>query len=229
MTTPACTTPSSSCIAARTGRVAVIIASGEILDGQQPPGVVGGISTANLLREAREDEDIAAVVLRVDSPGGSVYWRPSRSIARWPPSRPPASRSSSPWATWPLPAATTWPRRPNEIFASPTTITGSIGIYAALPTFDRTLGKVGVTVDGVGTTALSGKLRVDRPLDPVLRDYVQLSISSAATSSSSGMWPRARQDDPRAGEDAGVGVACGSAARPGPAAWSIRWAASTMR
>jgi protease-4 len=64
----------------------------------------------------------------------------------------------------------------DEIFASATTITGSIGIYAAIPTLDRTLGKVGVAVDGVGTTALSGKLRVDRPLDPVLRDYVQLQV-----------------------------------------------------
>ena len=64
----------------------------------------------------------------------------------------------------------------DEIFASPMTITGSIGIYAVIPTLDRTLGKVGVTVDGVGTTALSGKMRVDRPLDPVLRDYVQLSV-----------------------------------------------------
>jgi protease-4 len=64
----------------------------------------------------------------------------------------------------------------DEIFASANTLTGSIGIYAAVPTVDRTLDKVGVTVDGVGTTALSGKLRIDRPLDPVLRDYLQLNI-----------------------------------------------------
>jgi protease-4 len=64
----------------------------------------------------------------------------------------------------------------DRIFASPMTITGSIGIYAALPTLDRTLAKVGVTVDGVGTTALSGKMRLDRPMDPALRDYVQLTI-----------------------------------------------------
>ena len=64
----------------------------------------------------------------------------------------------------------------DEIFASATTITGSIGIYSVLPTLDRTLGKFGVTVDGVGTTALSGKLRLDRPLDPLLKDYLQLNI-----------------------------------------------------
>ena len=51
----------------------VVVASGEILDGEQPPGVIGGITTADLLREARDDDDIAAVVLRIDSPGGSVF------------------------------------------------------------------------------------------------------------------------------------------------------------
>ncbi len=100
----------------------------------------------------------------------------SRSIAKWLPSRLPASRSSCRWATWPPPAATTSPRRRTRSSPAPTTITGSIGIYAAVPTLDRTLDKVGVTVDGVGTTALSGKLRIDRPLDPALRDYVQLTI-----------------------------------------------------
>src|SRR5690606_7764935 len=64
----------------------------------------------------------------------------------------------------------------NRIFASGNTITGSIGVYAAIPTIDRTLDKVGIGVDGVGTTALSGKMRLDRPMDPRLRDYAQLSV-----------------------------------------------------
>jgi protease IV len=64
----------------------------------------------------------------------------------------------------------------DKIFASPNTITGSIGIFAVIPTIDRTLGKAGVTVDGVGTTSLSGKLRIDRPLDPALRDYIQITL-----------------------------------------------------
>ncbi len=65
----------------------------------------------------------------------------------------------------------------NRIFASANTLTGSIGAFATLPTLDRTLGKVGVTVDGVGTTALSGKMRLDRLMDPALADYVQLSVN----------------------------------------------------
>jgi protease IV len=157
------------------GRVAVIIASGEILDGQQPPGVVGGINTANLLREAKEDEDIAAVVLRIDSPGGSVYASEQiyREVAAIKAAGKPIVISMGDLAA----SGGYYVAAPaDEIFASATTLTGSIGIYAALPTFDRTLEKVGVSVDGVGTTALSGKLRVDRPLDPVLRDYMQINI-----------------------------------------------------
>jgi protease-4 len=157
------------------GRVAVIIASGEIRDGRQPPGAVGGVSTARLLRDARHDEDIAAVVLRVDSPGGSalasekIYREVAAIRAAGKPvvvSMGDVAASGGYYVAAPA----------NEIVASATTITGSIGIFAAVPTFDRTLAKVGVTLDGVGTTALSGKLRVDRPLDPALRDYLQLSI-----------------------------------------------------
>src|SRR5690606_24814785 len=54
------------------GSIGVVVASGTVLDGDQPPGTIGGVSTARLLREAREDENIAAVVLRIDSPGGSA-------------------------------------------------------------------------------------------------------------------------------------------------------------
>jgi len=157
------------------GRVGVVIASGEILDGQQPSGTVGGVSTAELLREARDDDDIAAVVLRVDSPGGSAFASEQiyREVAAIKAAGKPVVVSMGDVAA----SGGYYVAAPaDEIFASPMTITGSIGIYAVIPTLDRTLGKVGVTVDGVGTTALSGKMRVDRPLDPVLRDYVQLSV-----------------------------------------------------
>jgi len=157
------------------GRVGVIIASGEILDGQQPPGVVGGINTADLLREARDDDDISAVVLRIDGRGGSVFASEQiyREVAAIKAAGKPIVVSMGDMAA----SGGYYVAAPaDEIFASANTLTGSIGIYAAVPTVDRTLGKVGVTVDGVGTTALSGKLRLDRPLDPVLRDYLQLNI-----------------------------------------------------
>ncbi|MEO6184725.1 MAG: signal peptide peptidase SppA [Steroidobacteraceae bacterium] len=156
-------------------RVAVVIASGEIMDGDQPPGTVGGLTTAALLRDARDDEDIAAVVLRVNSPGGSVLASEQiyREVAAIRAAGKPVVVSMGDLAA----SGGYYVAAPaNEIIASAATITGSIGIFAAVPTIDRTLGKLGVSVDGVGTTALSGKLRVDRPLDPALRDYVQLSI-----------------------------------------------------
>jgi len=159
----------------RDGRVGVVIASGEMLDGQQPPGTIGGLSTAAMLREARDDDGIAAVVLRVDSPGGSAFASEQiyREVAAIKAAGKPVVVSMGDVAA----SGGYYIAAPaDEIFASPMTITGSIGIYAAIPTVDRTLGKVGVSVDGVGTTALSGKLRVDRPLDPVMRDYVQLQV-----------------------------------------------------
>jgi protease IV len=157
------------------GRVGVVIASGEILDGDQPPGTVGGLTASQLLRDARKNEDIAAVVLRVDSPGGSVQASEEiyREVAALKAEGKPVVISMGDLAA----SGGYYIAAPADtIIASPMTITGSIGIYAALPTLDRTLGKIGVTVDGVGTTALSGKMRLDRPMDPALRDYVQLSI-----------------------------------------------------
>jgi protease-4 len=157
------------------GRVGVVVASGEILDGDQPPGTVGGFTASQLLRDARKNEDIAAVVLRVDSPGGSVQASEEiyREVAALKAEGKPVVISMGDLAA----SGGYYIAAPaDRIFASPMTITGSIGIYAALPTLDRTLGKIGVTVDGVGTTALSGKLRLDRPMDPALRDYIQLSI-----------------------------------------------------
>lgn len=156
-------------------RVGVVIASGEMLDGSQPPGTIGGLSTAEMLREVRENDDIAAVVLRIDTPGGSalaseqIYREVVAIKAAGKPvvvSMGDVAASGGYYIASPA----------DEIFASPMTITGSIGIYAAVPTLDRTLAKAGVTVDGVGTTAMSGKLRVDRPMDPALRDYVQLTV-----------------------------------------------------
>lgn len=157
------------------GRIGVVEASGEILDGDQPPGTVGGLTASELLRDARKNEDIAAVVLRVDSPGGSVLASEQiyREVVALKEMGKPVVISMGDLAA----SGGYYIAAPaDRIIASPMTITGSIGIYAAVPTVDRTLGRIGVTVDGVGTTALSGKLRLDRPLDPVLRDYVQLSI-----------------------------------------------------
>jgi len=144
-------------------KIGVIIASGEILDGTQPPGTVGGETAAMLIREARKDDDVKAIVLRVDSPGGSVFaseqiYREVRAAQV--DGKPVVVSMGDLAASGGYYIASS----ADEIWAHPATITGSIGIFGAIPTFQNTLKKIGVNVDGVGTTKLSGQLRIDRPL-----------------------------------------------------------------
>jgi protease-4 len=156
--------------------VGVIVAAGEILDGEQPPGTIGGDSTARLIRQARLDSDIRALVLRVDSPGGSVMASEEiyRELKALHATGKPLVVSMSGYAA----SGGYYISAPaDEIWASPATITGSIGIFAIIPTVDRTLGKVGVSVDGIGTTALSGQLRIDRPLGAEARALLQSQIN----------------------------------------------------
>jgi protease-4 len=157
-------------------RVGVIVAAGEILDGDQPPGTIGGDSTAKLIRQARLDSDIKALVLRVDSPGGSVLASEEiyRELKALRATGKPVVVSMSGYAA----SGGYYISAPaDEIWASPATLTGSIGIFAIIPTVDRTLGKVGVSVDGVGTTPLSGQLRIDRPLGAEARALLQSQIN----------------------------------------------------
>ena len=159
-------------------KIGVVVAAGEILDGKQPPGAIGGDSTSEILRDARHDDDIKAIVLRVDSPGGSVFASEQiyREIKALRAEGKPVIVSMGTLAAsggYYISAGA------DEIWASPTTITGSIGVIAAIPTFQRTLQKVGARVDGVGTTPLSGDFRLDRPLGPVARDVLQAGVEHA--------------------------------------------------
>ncbi len=159
-------------------RVGVIVAAGDILDGPQPPGTIGGDSTAEIIRNARFDDDVKALVLRVDSPGGSMFaseqiYRELKALREA--GKPVVVSMSSVAASGGYYIAS----GADEIWASPTTITGSIGVFAAIPTFQGTLGKLGVNVDGVGTTPLSGDFRLDRELGPAARDILQSGVEHA--------------------------------------------------
>jgi protease IV len=157
-------------------RSGVIVAQGDILEGDQPPGTVGADSISRLIRQARLDPDVRAVVLRVDSPGGSVLASEQiyRELLALRAAGKPLIVSMSGYAA----SGAYYISAPaDEIWASPATLTGSIGIFVVIPTFDRTLGKIGVSVDGVGTTALSGELRLDRPLGAEVRAFVQSQIA----------------------------------------------------
>ena len=159
-------------------KVGIVVASGEILDGHQPSGTIGGDSTSDLLRQARFDTSVKAVVLRVDSPGGSEFASEKilREVQGLRNAGKPVVVSMSTYAAsggYYISAAA------NQIFASPTTLTGSIGVFSYIPTFEHTLEKLGVSVDGIGTTPLAGQLRLDRPLSPAIKQILQAGVDHA--------------------------------------------------
>lgn len=160
------------------GEVAIVVARGMILPGNRPPGSIGGDSTAALVRQARQDPEVKALVLRVDSGGGSALASEviRRELEAFRDEGKPVVVSMGSVAAsggyWIATAS-------DEIWASPTTLTGSIGIYGMLPTYQKPLARyLGTRVDGVGTTWLSGAYRLDRPLDPDLAMAMQRMIES---------------------------------------------------
>ncbi len=158
--------------------VGVIVASGEIMDGHRLPGMVGGDTLAGLLRDARMDDDIAAIVLRIDSPGGSMMASEvirREVVALRDAGKPVVASMGTVAASGGYYIA----MDADRIFASPSTITGSIGVFALVPTFQRTLEKIGVTSDGFGTTRLAGQAQLDRDLGPDVKQLLQSSIEHA--------------------------------------------------
>lgn len=162
--------PASS---ARTGgpepKVAVIVAQGIILEGTQPAGRIGGASLSAMIHKAWKDETTRAIVLRIDSPGGSAFAsdaiRRELELARRA-GKPVVVSMGSVAASggyWIASGA-------DEIWASPTTITGSIGIFSAFPTFERSLQALGVSNDGVGTTRLADAFNPNRPMNSLMAD-----------------------------------------------------------
>jgi protease IV len=155
--------------------VAIVVASGEIRDGTQPPGAIGGDSTGEVLRRIHTDESVKAVVLRVDSPGGSAFASEiiRDEIEALRESGIPVVASMSSVAAsggyWISMAA-------DRIYASPATITGSIGIFGMFPTFQRSLDTLGVSTDGVGSSKWAGQLRFDRAMSDEARELVQVMI-----------------------------------------------------
>ncbi len=157
--------------------VGVVVARGMILGGSQPPGKIGSDSTSALIRQARQDDNVKAIVLRVDSGGGSAFAseiiRRECQLAKEQ-GKPVVISMGSVAASggyWISMAS-------DEIWAHPTTITGSIGIFGMFPTYQKPLAKyLGMRVDGVGTTSLAGAFRPDRELDPEIGKIIQSIIN----------------------------------------------------
>ncbi|MEF2506764.1 signal peptide peptidase SppA [Vibrio mimicus] len=154
--------------------IAVVVASGAIMDGSQPRGTVGGDTVAGLLREARNDSNVKAVVLRVDSPGGSAFASEviRNEIEALKAAGKPVVVSMSSLAAsggyWISMSA-------DKIVAQPTTLTGSIGIFSVITTFEKGLNNLGIYTDGVGTTPFSGQ-GVTTGLTQGAKDAIQLGI-----------------------------------------------------
>ena len=158
-------------------QIGIVVVEGTILDGEQPVGAAGGETVARHLRDARMDDDIKAVVLRVNSPGGSSFAseRISNEIELLKAAGKPVVVSMGSYAA----SGGYWvSAKADEIFALPSTITGSIGIYAVLPTFSKTLEKIGVRVDGIGTTPLSSGLNLGLPMSDPVRELLSQSVNN---------------------------------------------------
>ncbi|EAA8809346.1 signal peptide peptidase SppA [Salmonella enterica subsp. enterica serovar Agama] len=156
------------------GTIAVIFANGAIMDGEETPGNVGGDTTASQIRDARLDPKVKAIVLRVNSPGGSVnaseVIRAELAAARA--AGKPVVVSMGGMAA----SGGYWISTPaNYIVASPSTLTGSIGIFGVINTVENSLSSIGVHSDGVSTSPLAD-ISVTKALSPEVQQMMQLSI-----------------------------------------------------
>jgi len=159
-------------------QVAVIVAQGTIMPGEQPQGLIGADNVSELVRMAQQDDAVKALVLRIDSPGGAALASEEirGALAQFQQSgRPVVVSMGSTAASGGYWIAATADR----IVASSATITGSIGVIGMIPTFEGALDSLGIGVDGVSTTALS---RAGDPLtgmDEVLSTIYQSTIDDA--------------------------------------------------
>ncbi|WP_323948543.1 signal peptide peptidase SppA [Aeromonas caviae] len=154
--------------------VGLITASGAIMDGVQPAGTIGGDSLADLLAEARRDDQVKAVVLRVDSPGGSAFAAEQirAELLTLKQAGKPVVISMGSYAA----SGGYWiSADADKIFASPTTLTGSIGVFGMFATIDKALSQYGVHTDGVGTTDFVG-VGLTRALPDHVGEAIQLSV-----------------------------------------------------
>lgn len=157
--------------------IAVVTVAGEIVDGKAGPGKAGGERIARLIDEANTD-DARALVLRIDSPGGSVFASEDIRLAveRFKARGRPVAVSMANLAA----SGGYWVSTPAQrIFAEPSTITGSIGVFSVIPTFEEALGQYGVKADGVRTTALSGQPDLLGGLTPEVERMLQSSVESS--------------------------------------------------
>ncbi|WP_163336576.1 signal peptide peptidase SppA [Desulfopila sp. IMCC35008] len=155
--------------------IAVIVAEGNIVGGKQPPGIIGSETLTEKIREARLDADIRGLVLRINSGGGSAFSSEviRQELLEFKKSGKPVVISMGEVAA----SGGYWiAAEADRIIAAPTSLTGSIGIFGAIPTFERSLEYLGIHSDGVGSTSLSAGLNLAQPLSDQMKESIQLSV-----------------------------------------------------
>ena len=160
--------------------IAVVVASGAIIDGNQPEGTIGGDTLANMFAAIEDEDQVKAVVLRVDSPGGSAFASDviRDSIASLRKKDIPVVISMGSYAA----SGGYWiATESDKIFALSTTITGSIGVFGVIPTFEDSLSALGIYSDGVGTTNIAGMLQLDRPMSQQAKMIMQSGVEHVYT------------------------------------------------
>ncbi len=158
--------------------VALIVAEGSIMPGESSPGTIGAETIISLLRQARLTPTIKAVVLRIDSGGGSAFASEliRQELLQFKAAGKPVLVSMGALAA----SGAYWiSADADEIWAAPTTITGSIGIFMAVPTFEQSLAAAGIRRDGVGTANLTAGFDLSQPLAPEVKEAIQLTLDSS--------------------------------------------------
>lgn len=161
----------------RKGNIGLIVAAGTIMDGEQPEGTIGGDTLVHLLRKARDNNDLGAVIIRVDSGGGSAFASEliRQEIEEVRNAGKPVFISMGSMAAsggyWLATGA-------DEIWATPSTLTGSIGVFSIIPTFEKSLDKIGVNNDGFATSDLAGLFRLERDMTPQAKAVFQMGVES---------------------------------------------------
>ncbi len=159
-------------------RIALVVVEGDIIDGASVPGSAGGQTIARLITAARHDQHVKAMLLRVNSPGGSITGaeRIRRAVVATRAAGKPVVVSMAGLAA----SGGYWiSMNANQIWAEPSTITGSIGVFGIVPTFAKTLHKLNIHTDSVGTTPLSNALNLTRPLSSPVKTFLQAGIEHA--------------------------------------------------
>ena len=161
-------------------KIALVVAKGTILDGDQPEGSIGGDTLAGIFADLRDDDDVKAAVLRIDSGGGSAFASDviRDAISATQNQGIPVVVSMGSYAA----SGGYWiAAEADQVLAMSTTLTGSIGVFGVIPTAEDSLAALGIYSDGVGTTDISGMMQLDRPMTPQAEMIFQAGVDNIYT------------------------------------------------